>query len=177
MEKYGILIGRFQPFHNGHFKIIQQIILDGKTPIIVIGSVNKNDEKNPLSFRQRRKIITNIYPDIDIVAMKDYDCWGKWVEAVTKSLDYFDGEKTFYVYQKEDDFGDFVFNGKTYKNSHYMDVFKDSGFKINDVCKHTCPVGLSIDATKVRKNKEYALGVLDARTLKSLEEVNFWEEK
>ena len=51
-----LLIGRFQPFHEGHKKLVEKLIEEGRTPIIAIRRTIKSD-KNPLNVRQRRVMI------------------------------------------------------------------------------------------------------------------------
>ena len=60
--KWGIMIGRFQPFTKGHDETIQEMIRDGVKPLIIIGSIDKDDERNPLTFDERKKLIKKVYP-------------------------------------------------------------------------------------------------------------------
>lgn len=56
--KYGVYIGRFQPFHNGHYAMLQQILLQAEKVIIVLGSARSASTiKNPWSTEQRREMI------------------------------------------------------------------------------------------------------------------------
>lgn len=60
MEKHynhGLLIGRFQPFHNGHAYLLKKAyaIVDHLT--IAIGSVNKETRENPFSFTKRKEML------------------------------------------------------------------------------------------------------------------------
>lgn len=61
-KKYstGLVIGRFQPFHNGHDYLIKQALGIADNLIIGIGSSNIKNNDNPLSYLKRKKII-NIY--------------------------------------------------------------------------------------------------------------------
>ena len=58
-RKVGIYIGRFQPLHNGHMNIIKKGMQECELFVIVIGSVNKNDDKNPFSYEERYESIRN----------------------------------------------------------------------------------------------------------------------
>ncbi|MDP3027595.1 MAG: adenylyltransferase/cytidyltransferase family protein [Nanoarchaeota archaeon] len=61
MKKVVLIIGRFQPFHLGHIGFIRKCYSLGYFIKIGIGSVNKPcDLKNPLTFRERAKIIKNV---------------------------------------------------------------------------------------------------------------------
>lgn len=58
-KKYttGLIIGRFQPFHNGHKHLIKKALEHCEKVIIAIGSANKNDSNNPFSYTIRKKFI------------------------------------------------------------------------------------------------------------------------
>lgn len=55
----GVLIGRFQPFHNGHLGIIEDAITAGITRIkIFVGSANRQRTlKNPFKYKERSFMI------------------------------------------------------------------------------------------------------------------------
>lgn len=56
-ETKGLIVGRFQPFHNGHIKLIEYALSKVDKLHIVIGSPNRNDEKNPYSAQLREAMI------------------------------------------------------------------------------------------------------------------------
>lgn len=53
----GLVVGRFQPFHLGHKYLFEKAFELCDTLIIVVGSANKTDEKNPYTFEKRKKMI------------------------------------------------------------------------------------------------------------------------
>ena len=56
-KKTTILIGRFQPFHDGHFKLfLNGLKKSGQVSILVMDSY-KVGKKNPLKFKNVRNII------------------------------------------------------------------------------------------------------------------------
>lgn len=56
---YVIYIGRFQPFHDGHLKAVQQALRIGKHLIILVGSAFASPSiRNPFPFEMRRKLIS-----------------------------------------------------------------------------------------------------------------------
>ncbi len=55
--KRGIIIGRFQPFHNGHKFLIEEALKQCKKIIIGIGNAEGKGENNPLDWRERKKIL------------------------------------------------------------------------------------------------------------------------
>ena len=80
-------IGRFQPFHRGHRKVIEDKRKDYDDFCIVIGSKEKEKtEDNPLSFEERKEIIEACYPDIEIIGISDEEKNDKgnkkWLEKV-----------------------------------------------------------------------------------------------
>jgi len=58
--KKAILVGRFQPMHIGHLKVIKWILKNYNKVIIAIGSSQDSfTEKNPFTFEERKKMIQN----------------------------------------------------------------------------------------------------------------------
>lgn len=60
MRKYdlAVIIGRFQPFHNGHKYIIEQALLQAEEVLVLVGSANKAPNiKNPFTFCEREEMI------------------------------------------------------------------------------------------------------------------------
>ena len=54
MTKSGLMIGRFQPFHNGHLKLAKQILKDCNELIIAVGSSQFNFTfSNPFTAGER----------------------------------------------------------------------------------------------------------------------------
>lgn len=63
--KCELFLGRLQPFHNGHKKIIEGM----KNPIVVLvkGKVSGTDtEKNPLDEEYQKKLLKMVFPDLDV---------------------------------------------------------------------------------------------------------------
>ena len=57
-EKRGLFLGRFQPFHNGHLKVIQEIKSKVEELIIVIGSAQESHTQiNPFTDNEREEMI------------------------------------------------------------------------------------------------------------------------
>lgn len=59
MYKYsmGLVIGRFQPLHNGHVYLIKKALEVCEKIIIVIGSSNIENLDNPFSYTKRRSMV------------------------------------------------------------------------------------------------------------------------
>jgi cytidyltransferase-like protein len=53
----GVYIGRFQPIHVGHLQIIKEGIKNEDKFLVICGSIDKQNVKNPFSFEQRKEFI------------------------------------------------------------------------------------------------------------------------
>lgn len=79
-KKYSVFFGRWQPFHKGHYWLINERLKEGKNVWIAIRDV-KPDDKNPwtaqqvldnlseelLELIQEGKIFISIVPDIESI--------------------------------------------------------------------------------------------------------------
>jgi len=177
MIKYGILLGRFQPFHIGHQSIVEEIIKDNLKPIIIIGSANKfNTDKNPLIAAERELLIRKIYPGIKILFLDDNDNWDDWVESLIDILvqnDINPKETKIYIHVKDKDKTDFEFNNKKYFNAHWIEILKESNFSIKYLEDFKID-GKTIHSTSIRKNKEYAERVLNEKVYNFLKNKDNW---
>lgn len=81
-----VLIGRFQPFHNGHSTIIDTALKQAKEVIVVVGSsFAARSIRNPFTFEERKQMIKAVYPSdrVKVVPVSDYPYDdNKWVAAV-----------------------------------------------------------------------------------------------
>ncbi|MFB6215482.1 MAG: adenylyltransferase/cytidyltransferase family protein, partial [Candidatus Aenigmatarchaeota archaeon] len=65
-------LGRFQPLHEGHYNVIKQYQEEYDDFNIVIGSAQKSrTEDNPLSFNERKELIHECFPDVDVIPLED----------------------------------------------------------------------------------------------------------
>lgn len=110
-----LFIGRFQPFHNGHLKVLQQIHNNYEEIIIGIGSSQyKNTQKNPFSFEERKTMITRTLhqagiTNIKIIAIPDIHDPPNWVNHVSQII------SDFQVVITNNDFTDKLFQEKGYQ--------------------------------------------------------------
>ncbi len=172
MNDYGLIIGRFQPFHYGHQHIVNEVLLDGKIPLIVLGDDSgRNTKRNPLSFEQRKELITLIYPNCEILFIKisDNPNWGSWFETIEKGIT-FNGKipkeniTLFFNNKEVDRYDHFEVSGKEYKNEFYTKIFEDNGFKLKRVeFIERSDLRVDADATNIRDNFEDFKHLLDAR--------------
>ncbi len=93
-----LYIGRFQPFHNGHLKVIQEILKSHKKVIIAIGSSQeKNTKENPFSAAERLQMIKLALKEASVdlknfTFIKIPDAFDdvKWIENISKLTGEFD---------------------------------------------------------------------------------------
>ncbi|MFB6200276.1 MAG: adenylyltransferase/cytidyltransferase family protein [Candidatus Nanohaloarchaea archaeon] len=75
-------IGRFQPLHLGHQKAIEENRAKYDKICIVIANPEERTEKNPLTAEERKKIIKQCYPNIEIQKLEDNQSDKVWAEKL-----------------------------------------------------------------------------------------------
>lgn len=95
--RYAVVIGRFQPFHNEHLKLVEHGLGIADRVIVMIGSQGASrSPKNPFSFDARRQMIENVYSDygsrILITGIRDHhNNDNAWLAEVQAKSEYFLG--------------------------------------------------------------------------------------
>lgn len=119
--KYGVFIGRFQPFHNGHLAVVNDALSQVDKLIIVIGSANTaKNVKNPWSAAQRQQMIINCLPaevrsaKIDFAHVNDYTYNDNmWVSQIQNKIDELtDGSDDVTLFGRNKDY-----------SSYYLSLF------------------------------------------------------
>ncbi len=83
-----LFIGRFQPFHHGHFEAIKKLLSAHDEVIIVIGSAEESDTlKNPFTAGERIQMIRSAFDDkslsrLVLVPIRDINNHARWVTHV-----------------------------------------------------------------------------------------------
>jgi|GEM_PF-158554 len=96
MSEKGLIIGRFQPLHKGHFSVFQKIADECDSIMIGIGSAQTQREKdNPLSGGERITMIKKTLERYDIgpyeiYPIPDIECYPAWPYYVKSLLPEFD---------------------------------------------------------------------------------------
>lgn len=107
----GLLIGRFQPFHLGHFGALKFALSKVEKLWIGIGSSNQpNQYQNPFSADERKQMILSsidesISDRIQIFYIPDMENHKKWIESIDSIVPKFDivfsnDELTQFLYSK-----------------------------------------------------------------------------
>lgn len=84
-----VVIGRFQPLHNGHLTAINKALEIADTVIVLVGSTRTpRTIKNPFTFEERAQMIRSVYNDrVTVAGLSDfkYDDT-KWITQVRKRV-------------------------------------------------------------------------------------------
>jgi len=120
--KYGVLVGRFQPLHIVHQLIIHEIMLDDRKPVIFVGSIDKQDEKNPLKKQDRINIINGVFPKgIHVYGITDKpESDSEWFQQIHEHLHFLGADPKdtpFYLVNKE---GDYDWSKEIFKHGYWV---------------------------------------------------------
>jgi nicotinamide-nucleotide adenylyltransferase len=93
--KRGFYIGRFQPFHNGHYNMVQEIAEDVDELVLGIGSAGDSHSRHdPFTAGERIMMLTKSLVDVDLVTyvvpIEDLDRNSVWVSHVQSMSPKFD---------------------------------------------------------------------------------------
>jgi nicotinamide-nucleotide adenylyltransferase len=91
----GILIGRFQPFHEGHMRVVEDIIDEVDELVLGIGSADaSHEQRNPFTAGERIMMIQNTLDSFETttyaVPLEDLDRNAVWVSHVQSMSPWFD---------------------------------------------------------------------------------------
>ena len=137
-----VVIGRFQPFHNGHKTIISRAMAIAEEVVVVIGSANQpRTVKNPFTASERAQMIDAVFPDqakLRCVAVEDnlYHETG-WIQAVQQAVDAPEGATVAILGYEKDE------------SSYYLRCFPE--WEFFDIGGYTIDHGRPIDASKIRE--------------------------
>jgi len=96
--KRGLIIGRFQPFHNGHLKLVQQVLNECQELIIIIGSSQFNYlYKDPFTAGERIEMIHNtiLFHNLNhqkiflvpLVNIENNACWFEYLNSMVPKFE------------------------------------------------------------------------------------------
>ncbi|GHU37728.1 ADP-ribose pyrophosphatase [Betaproteobacteria bacterium] len=87
-----VLIGRFQPFHNGHAGLLQAALAQAGRVLIVLGSAHQaRTARNPFTWEERAAMITasldgNDAQRVSFIPIRNYYNDRRWAAAVEESV-------------------------------------------------------------------------------------------
>lgn len=87
--KLGLIIGRFQPVHDGHLSIIERSLKENDHTLILVGSSNKlPDFKNPFTAQERLKLLHDNLGEANytLVSLKDKPTDDEWIQDVIATV-------------------------------------------------------------------------------------------
>ena len=93
--KKGLILGRFQPFHFGHLKLIESIVNDKVLPLICIGSAQySHTVDNPFTVKERKEMIMAVlqslnceYEIFEVPDINNYDLYVSHLETFVPIFD------------------------------------------------------------------------------------------
>lgn len=85
------VIGRFQPFHDGHKALIERALELSPHVVVFVGSVQESrTEKNPFTYEERRAMIKATFGSlserITVAPLKDFTRNDPWVSEIKQNL-------------------------------------------------------------------------------------------
>lgn len=144
---YGIVIGRFQPFHSAHQKLIQHALNLCEKVVVILGSARSaSDVKNPFTPEMREEMIRACFPNENLVfrAVRDYPyndhVWTTEIQNTVNQIIEEDGDsnaKTAIVGFFKD------------KSSYYLNMFPQWNF---EEFFRPDKKFLSVSASRIREN-------------------------
>ncbi len=70
-KEYSMFIGRYQPMHSGHKKLIQSVLKEGKNVVVALRETGIN-ESNPYSIQERREMFEKAFGNkVKVIAIPD----------------------------------------------------------------------------------------------------------
>ncbi len=89
-----LFIGRFQPFHIGHYKMVKYLLENYDKVIVVVGSSQEClTKQNPFSANERRTMIHLCFPNaskLEIISLTDVSNDDLWVTHLSSNVPEFD---------------------------------------------------------------------------------------
>ncbi|MCX6695360.1 MAG: nicotinamide-nucleotide adenylyltransferase [Candidatus Altiarchaeota archaeon] len=86
-----LVVGRFQPFHTGHLRMLEYVAKREGTLVIGVGSSNKSSTKeNPFTVEERKEMIRKSVPFKNYVfaEIPDFGDNLKWVAWIKDNVEF-----------------------------------------------------------------------------------------
>ncbi len=91
-----LVVGRFQPFHRGHLKVVLEVLSECDDLVIVIGSAEESHTmQNPFTASERYQMILSSLPEdvlskVHIIPVRDVNRYAIWVGHIESYVPPFD---------------------------------------------------------------------------------------
>lgn len=92
MHDIALLIGRFEPVHQGHMALLRHGLVHAREAIVVLGSAwQARSPKNPFTWQERADMVLRALPESDrsrvrFLPVRDYYNEAVWVQAVRQGV-------------------------------------------------------------------------------------------
>ena len=87
-----VVIGRFQPFHDGHLSLVERALAAAPRVVVVIGSAfQARSPKHPFTWQERAEMVQRSFPETErrrlhCVPVRDFFDDAPWVAAVRHAV-------------------------------------------------------------------------------------------
>ncbi len=152
--KTGVILARFQPIHNGHLQLIHKAVEENDQVLVIIGSIDKLNARNPIPWTIRKEMVEEAIADsflvqghkekIKVVELPDLS------DESDNSHDW-----GFYLYSfivsqtKEPNFTIYYSDGFEIITSWFPGFLLRNNVSLSLLARHACEDGIS--ATEVRE--------------------------
>lgn len=159
--KYGVLIARAQPPHDGHLDLINKSLYDVDHLIILLGSSNQcRSIKNPLSYNERKKLLINALGvkryNVTILPLNDYKYNdSQWIFDVKTTVSTVTSNPV-------------ILFGHMKEGNDYLRLFPDWAFKHVDATH-------DINSTRIREEMLRTRNVLIPKSV--LDDYDYYEKE
>jgi len=83
-----VYLGRFQPLHIGHKKVIDRYKDEFDDFALIIGSADKSrTDDNPLTVEEREEVIRECFTDIEIFHIEDHESDKQWSKELEEQFE------------------------------------------------------------------------------------------
>lgn len=92
MHDAAVLIGRFQPVHNGHLALLREALAHARQVVVIVGSAfQARSPRNPFTWEERAQLLMTSVGDADahrltVLPVRDYYDEPHWAQAVRQAV-------------------------------------------------------------------------------------------
>lgn len=90
MRKTAVIVGRFQTpiLHAGHLYLIGTALQECDRVVIMLGCSESKDERNPYDYGERHRMISKVFPSVEISRINDHQSDDEWNKALEYMITY-----------------------------------------------------------------------------------------